>query len=105
MSCCRALPSRLQTKISVFPSPIDRAKAILFPSGEKDGEILKINYVLHESAEGWQIINIIVDGVSDLALKRGEYQSVFSDTGFTGLVDYLSGQIGDLMPTSLANSE
>ena len=72
---------------------------------QKDGEILKINYILHESAEGWQIINIIVDGVSDLALKRGEYQSVFSDTGFTGLVDYLSGQTGDLMPTSLANSE
>ncbi len=72
---------------------------------QEDGEILKINYVLHESAEGWQIINIIVDGVSDLALKRGEYQSVFSDTGFTGLVGYLSGQIGDLMPTSLANSE
>ena len=72
---------------------------------QKDGEILKINYVLHESAEGWQIINIIVDGVSDLALKRGEYQSVFSDTGFTGLVDYLSGQVGDLMPTSVANSE
>ena len=72
---------------------------------QKDGEILKINYILHESAEGWQIINIIVDGVSDLALKRGEYQSVFSDIGFTGLVDYLSGQTGDLMPTSLANSE
>ena len=72
---------------------------------QQDGEILKINYILHESAEGWQIINIIVDGVSDLALKRGEYQSVFSDTGFTGLVDYLSGQVGDLMPTSVANSE
>jgi phospholipid transport system substrate-binding protein len=72
---------------------------------QKDGEKLTIKYVLHESGEDWEIINIVVDGVSDLALKRAEYQRVFTDTGFPGLVDYLTTQISDLMPASVANAE
>jgi len=70
-----------------------------------DSEPLKFTYVLHESGADWRIINIIVDGVSDLALKRAEYQRMFADTGFSGLMDYLSGQIGELMQTSSTNSE
>jgi phospholipid transport system substrate-binding protein len=72
---------------------------------QKDGEALKINYILHQSGEDWRIINIIVDGVSDLALKRAEFQRVFSDAEFSGLVAYLSDQIDEMMPASPADSE
>ncbi len=72
---------------------------------QKDGEALTINYILHHSGADWRIINIIVDGVSDLALKRAEYQRVFSDAEFSGLLAYLSLQINDLMPASPVNPE
>jgi phospholipid transport system substrate-binding protein len=72
---------------------------------QKDGEALTINYILHQSGSDWRIINIIVDGVSDLALKRAEFQRVFSDAEFSGLLAYLSLQINDLMPASPVNPE
>lgn len=71
---------------------------------QKDGEALEVNYILHQADDDWRIINIIVDGVSDLALKRAEFQRVFLDVGFTGLLDYLSGQIDEAMPSSPTDS-
>ena len=41
---------------------------------------------------GWRIINIVADGVSDLALKRAEYQRVFASGGIDGLVAELEQQ-------------
>ena len=70
-----------------------------------DGPPLEFVYVLHRSGEDWRIINIIVDGVSDLALKRAEYQRVFSDTDFSGLMDYLSAQVSTIMPASSTHPE
>ena len=77
-------------------------KGTLLPN---DGEPLKFTYVLHDSGENWRIINIIVDGVSDLALKRAEYQREFSDTGYSGLLDHLSAQVSELMQKSPTNPE
>jgi len=48
--------------------------------------------VLHYSDAGWRIINIVVDGVSDLALKRSAYQRTFLASGFTGLLDSLDDE-------------
>ncbi len=54
-------------------------------------------YLLRGSAEdGWHIVNIIVDGVSDLALKRAEYATLFADSGFDGLMQELDRQRRDL---------
>jgi phospholipid transport system substrate-binding protein len=72
---------------------------------QKEGETLSINYILHRPEADWRIINIIVDGVSDLALKRAEFQRVFLDAEFSGLLDYLSLQIDELMPTSPVDPE
>ena len=50
-------------------------------------------YLLRGSEEdGWRIVNIIVDGVSDLALKRAEYATLFADKGFNGLMAELDRQ-------------
>jgi phospholipid transport system substrate-binding protein len=43
--------------------------------------------------EGWQIINIIADGVSDLALKRSEYTSILSRDGFDVLIAKITEKI------------
>jgi len=46
--------------------------------------------------EQWQIINVIVDGVSDLALKRSNYVSTLNEQGFDGLMAELTEKIADI---------
>jgi phospholipid transport system substrate-binding protein len=43
----------------------------------------------------WQIINIIVDGISDLALKKAQYTSVIDREGFDSLLNKLTQKIAD----------
>lgn len=58
--------------------------------GEKD---VKFDYMMKKKDDGWQIINIIADGVSDLALKRSEYTNVLSKDGFDGLIAKINEKI------------
>lgn len=54
-----------------------------------DGADIPLDYLLHETDAGWRIINILADQVSDLALKRAEYQRVLS----AGSIDDLLAEI------------
>jgi len=56
---------------------------------------IEFNYVLAKHRESWGIVNVIVDGVSDLALKRADYQSIIKKEGFDELVRKLKKQIDD----------
>ena len=53
----------------------------------------KVDYILGQGKEGWRIINVLADGVSDLALKRVEYRSILSKKGFPVLIDMLKKKI------------
>lgn len=53
---------------------------------------VSLEYLLHERPDGWRIINIVADGVSDLALKRAEYQRVFGHGGIEALIAELDRQ-------------
>jgi phospholipid transport system substrate-binding protein len=53
---------------------------------------VSLEYLLQQDGEGWRIINIVADGVSDLALKRAEYQRVFASGGIEGLIAELEQQ-------------
>jgi phospholipid transport system substrate-binding protein len=44
------------------------------------GDAIPFEYVLHEAGDGWRIVNILADNVSDLALKRAEYRRLL-DSG------------------------
>ena len=57
-----------------------------------NAEPVPLEYVLHEAPDGWRIVNIVGAGVSDLALKRAEYQSLMSTGGFDGLIAALEEQ-------------
>ncbi len=59
------------------------------PAGEK----IHFDYVLRRKDDKWRIINIIVDGVSDLAIKRAEYGNIIRDQGGDVLIAKLQGQI------------
>ncbi len=62
---------------------------LLIP-GQKD---VKFDYQMKKKDDGWQIINIIADGVSDLALKRSEYTSILSKDGFDVLIAKITEKI------------
>jgi len=51
-------------------------RAAIVRPGEDD---ISLDYVLHERDAEWRIVNILADGVSDLALKRAQYQRVLGD--------------------------
>jgi len=51
-----------------------------------DGEIVHLDYLLHEKDGRWYILNVIANGVSDLSLKRAEYTAVIRDQGFDALL-------------------
>jgi phospholipid transport system substrate-binding protein len=57
-----------------------------------DQSDVSLEYLLQQGEGGWRIINIVADGVSDLALKRAEYQRVFAAGGIEGLVAELERQ-------------
>jgi phospholipid transport system substrate-binding protein len=52
-----------------------------------------MDYLLKKTGDDWSIINIITNGVSDLALKRSEYVAVIQKSGFDVLLAELSVKI------------
>jgi phospholipid transport system substrate-binding protein len=61
-----------------------------------EGADVSLEYSLHESGGGWKIINIIADGVSDLALKRAEYQRILANGTIDDLIAELDSQTARL---------
>ena len=53
-------------------------------------EEIDFNYVLRDHDGRWEIVNIIVQGVSDLALKRAQYHTILSQEGFEALVNHIA---------------
>lgn len=56
-------------------------------------EPVRFDYILRQGKEGWRIVNILADGVSDLALKRVEYRAILQRDGFPTLIDMLRKKI------------
>jgi phospholipid transport system substrate-binding protein len=54
---------------------------------------VKFSYMLKENGDSWRIINIIANGVSDLALKRSEYTSILQREGFDALIAKINDKI------------
>ncbi|MEN8206513.1 MAG: ABC transporter substrate-binding protein [Pseudomonadota bacterium] len=61
----------------------------------KNSEPVQLDYILHLSGGRWRIINIIADGVSDLAIKRSQYNAVMNDHDLEYLLDKLQQKIDD----------
>lgn len=58
-----------------------------------DDKNVKFDYMLKKKAGRWLIINVIANGVSDLALKRSEYTSILKREGFEALIAKISEKI------------
>jgi phospholipid transport system substrate-binding protein len=69
-------------------------------NGSVDKESISMRYLLTRKNDGWRIINVIAQGVSDLALKQAEYTYVIKKDGFEGLVSQLNDKIVNLQKTN-----
>ena len=58
-----------------------------------NGDTVNFDYLLRQDKKDWKIINILADGVSDLALRRVEYRSVLKQKGFKVFIDMLKKKI------------
>jgi phospholipid transport system substrate-binding protein len=56
------------------------------------GGDIPLDYLLQNSDRGWRIINILADQVSDLALKRAEYQRILSAGSIDDLIAEIEAQ-------------
>ena len=52
---------------------------------------------MHQRDGAWRIINVISQGVSDISLKRAEYQSVIRKHGFDGLLNRIETQTAKMV--------
>lgn len=60
---------------------------------QSNGEKIRFDYILRQKDGRWAFINIIVDGVSDLAIKRAEYAGILRTEGADALIEKLSARI------------
>jgi len=59
-------------------------------AGQSD---VSFEYLLRQGGGGeWRIVNIVADGVSDLALKRAEYQRILANGTLDSLIKELEAQ-------------
>jgi phospholipid transport system substrate-binding protein len=70
-----------------------QVKTAIKREGQAD---VSLEYLLQQDGDDWKIINIVADGVSDLALKRAEYQRLFASGGIEGLIAELEQQTNRL---------
>lgn len=60
---------------------------------KSDGGQVQLDYLLHRVGSQWRIINVVADGVSDLALKRADYTSFLKSNGLDPLLIKLNEKI------------
>jgi len=62
---------------------------LIQPSGERT----HLDYILHRRDGAWRIINVIADGVSDLALKHADFGAFLRKNSPKALLDKLKSKI------------
>lgn len=59
------------------------------------GGTVMFDYLLMRDGDRWGIVNILTDGVSDLALKRSQYAKLFADGGLDAVIARVEQQTAD----------
>jgi len=79
------------------PPTMEATRAHVLTSIPRKGQPdVSLDYMLEQKNGSWRIINIIADGVSDLALKRAEYQRILGAGSLDDLIKSLEAQTARL---------
>jgi phospholipid transport system substrate-binding protein len=62
---------------------------------KSDGGQVQLDYLLHRPGNQWLIVNVIAQGVSDLALKRADYSAFLKSKGYEALLKKLNQKINE----------
>ena len=63
-----------------------------------DGEKINIAYIARRFKSGWRMIDVIVDsGISELKVRRSEYNQVLKKGGIPALIKLLNSKADELM--------
>jgi phospholipid transport system substrate-binding protein len=54
----------------------DRAIVRYAMLAPREDKAIKVEYIVNRSGPKWRIVNVAVDGISDLALKKSQYASI-----------------------------
>lgn len=82
---------------SAGPGTIESGRAHVLTAVARQGQPdIPLDYLLEQRNGAWRIINIIADGVSDLALKRAEYQRILGSGSIDDLIKELEAQTARL---------
>lgn len=57
------------------------------------GDRITFDYLMTRTDSGWQIVTIIIDGVSDLAVKRSQYRRILKGEGFDAVIAHIRDSI------------
>ncbi len=60
---------------------------------KSDGGKVELDYLLHRIDNAWRVINVIAEGVSDLALKRADYTNFLKNKSLEALIAKLDEKI------------
>jgi phospholipid transport system substrate-binding protein len=59
-------------------------------------DAVSFDYVMRQSGKDeWRVVNVIAEGVSDLALRSAQYDKLFAEKGFDGLLAWIQSQSRD----------
>ncbi|PKO64443.1 MAG: transporter, partial [Betaproteobacteria bacterium HGW-Betaproteobacteria-17] len=57
------------------------------------GGTVAFDYMLMRVDGQWRVVNILTDGISDLALKRSQYGALYAKGGMAAVLASIDGQI------------
>ncbi len=59
-------------------------------------DAVSFDYLMRQAGtDDWRVVNVIAEGVSDLALRSAQYDKLFQEKGFDGLLAWIQGQAND----------
>ena len=67
--------------------------SVIVPSRilSKNGSATEIDYLMHQDGGRWKIVDVLLDGtISQTAVRRSEFVSIFRRDGFPGLIAMLT---------------
>jgi len=62
---------------------------------KSNGETVSLDYLLRRRDDQWRIINVVAEGVSNLALKRAEYAGFVRRNGFDALMERMEAKLAE----------
>ena len=82
------------------PSPYGSEQIVQTQLVSPSGEVTKLDYVMRQSAQGWQAVDVLLDGhISQVAVQRSDFASTVASGGANSLIERLKKKIQSFSET------